>query len=124
MIEERDKPQFNEAHYQLAMEAAGIGMWDWDLVQDRQTWSKECKAILGVLPGTEEAYPSFLSLLHPDDREQVQRQLDETHPAPRRQGWHRQQSWPGLLLLVPAPPLQSVATPMLLAETLLKAAIL
>lgn len=79
MIEERNEQQFNETRYQVAMEAAGIGMWDWDLIQNRQTWSKECKAILGVPPGTEEAYLSFLSLLHPDDRESVQRQLDETH---------------------------------------------
>lgn len=81
MIEQRDERQFNETHYQVAMEAAGIGMWDWDLLENKQIWSKECKAILGVPPEAEENYPSFLSLIHPEDRERVQQQLNETHQS-------------------------------------------
>lgn len=79
MIERRDAQQFSETHYRVAMEAAGIGMWDWDLLENRQIWSQECKAILGVPPGTREIYPVFLTLIHPEDRERVQQHLDETH---------------------------------------------
>src|SRR6185437_6754500 len=71
--------QFREAHYRVAMEAAGLGMWYWDLVQNRQEWSKECKAILGVPENAQGSYEYFLSLIHPEDYERVRVLLAESH---------------------------------------------
>lgn len=81
MIDHREAYQFNEAHYKVAMEAADVGMWDWDLLQNRQVWSKECKAILGVPPDAEENFAHFLSLIHPEDKERIQTHLAKSHSA-------------------------------------------
>ncbi|HEX7734911.1 MAG TPA: PAS domain S-box protein [Ktedonobacteraceae bacterium] len=70
--------QFSEAHYRLAMAAAGIGLWDWDLHQDRQVWNNQCKALFGLAPEDENTgYQRFLTLLHPDDRERVSHLIKE-----------------------------------------------
>lgn len=79
MSSESNTQHFSEAHYQLAMKAAGLGVWYWDLLQHQQVWSPECKAILGVSQETEAKYELFLALVHPDDRGRIQTLLDESH---------------------------------------------
>jgi PAS domain S-box-containing protein len=61
--------QFSEAHYRLAMEAAGVGMWDWDLLIGQQVWSRECKVMANLpLDDATISYEQFLSLIFPEDR--------------------------------------------------------
>lgn len=61
----------SEERVRLAVEAANIGTWDFDLVQNRLDWSERCKAIFGLPPDAEITYDVFLERLHPDDREAV-----------------------------------------------------
>jgi PAS domain S-box-containing protein len=86
--------QFSEAHYQVAMEAAGLGMWYWDLLHNQQVWSKECRAILGISPDEEARYEYFLSLVHPDDREHVQALLSESHRTQKSYNLEYRIIWP------------------------------
>ncbi|MGH2481082.1 MAG: PAS domain S-box protein, partial [Ktedonobacteraceae bacterium] len=76
--QQEDTPLFSEAHYRLAMQATGVGMWDWDLVHDKQSWNEECRAILGVSPEAEASLAHFMALVHPDDKARVQEQLAES----------------------------------------------
>src|SRR5882724_5643080 len=69
VIKQEETYCFSEAHYRLAMEAGGVGMWRWDLQGQRQDWNTQCKALFGLLPEEEVDYHRFLSLIHPDDRE-------------------------------------------------------
>jgi len=55
----------------LAVEAAGIGTWDWDLDRDNVTCSETCARLLGATSRGPLTYPDFACLLHPDDRELV-----------------------------------------------------
>lgn len=71
VIDQSETYQFSEAHYRLAMEAASVGMWDWDVLRNRQIWTRECKALFGLPPDAEVGYGIFLSFVHPDDRERV-----------------------------------------------------
>lgn len=71
MIDQREGYQFSEIHYQIAMEAAGVGMWYWDLQTNQHIWSKECKALLGLPPDFQEDFSYFASLIHSDDRERI-----------------------------------------------------
>ncbi|HZO73065.1 MAG TPA: ATP-binding protein [Ktedonobacteraceae bacterium] len=64
-------PHFDQNRYQMAMEAAGVGMYDFDIVRKQHFWSKECKALLGLPPDAEEDFTFFRSLIHPEDRERV-----------------------------------------------------
>ncbi|MEP6854228.1 MAG: PAS domain-containing protein, partial [Pedococcus sp.] len=56
-----------------AQRIARIGSWEWDVQQDRVTWSDELYRIYHVDRGTVLVpdYQSFLDRLHPDDRDRV-----------------------------------------------------
>jgi PAS domain S-box-containing protein len=63
-----------EERLELAQGIARIGAWDIDLATGRTVWSHSMGRILGVgdaTPGNE----LFLSLIHPDDRERMDREL-------------------------------------------------
>ncbi|HSG39462.1 MAG TPA: PAS domain-containing protein [Thermoanaerobaculia bacterium] len=56
----------------LAVDAGQFGIWDWDLIGERLTWSPEILALAGI--GEREfdgTYRSFEKSLHPDDRRRV-----------------------------------------------------
>lgn len=76
----------SEDRLHLALDSAGMGMWDWDIVTGQLTWSETCKAIFGKPAGTPMSYPVFLDSLHPDDRAAVdascRRCLDPAIRAP------------------------------------------
>ena len=54
----------------LALDSAQLGWWHFDLAEDRIYWDERFKAIFGV-QDEELVYARVLSLLHPDDREEV-----------------------------------------------------
>jgi PAS domain S-box-containing protein len=53
----------------LATEAAELGLWDVDLVNDQLFWDARCKAMFGISPDVPVSMADFLAGLHPDDRE-------------------------------------------------------
>jgi PAS domain-containing protein len=58
----------SEERNRLALRAAGIGTWEFDVVRDLHTWSAETHALHGLAPrtfaGTSEA---LRRSVHPDD---------------------------------------------------------
>jgi two-component system, LuxR family, sensor kinase FixL len=56
--------------FELAMEAADIGLWRWDLTTDRVSLSIQSKALLGCSRNEplDLDYADFLDLVHSDDR--------------------------------------------------------
>jgi PAS domain S-box-containing protein len=61
---------------ETAQSIAGLGSWEWDIVNDRVEWSQELHRIFGTSPETFGAsYDSYLSRVHPDDRERVDRAI-------------------------------------------------
>jgi len=46
-----------------------IGSWRLDIRKDELTWSDENHRIFGIAKGTPLTYETFLSVVHPDDRE-------------------------------------------------------
>jgi len=61
----------SEADLQLAQAVARTGSWRLDLVRNELHWSDENHRIFGVPKGVPLTYESFLSVVHPDDREFV-----------------------------------------------------
>src|SRR5882762_8533214 len=53
----------------LALDAAGVGVWSWNLPTNEIAWDSRCKVLFG-LPETSPntTFQDFLSHLHPDDR--------------------------------------------------------
>lgn len=68
------------AQLQAAIDAAGVGTWDFYPTTGELQWSNRCKELFGLLPTDEVDYPRFLAGLHPDDRDRtdavVQQALD------------------------------------------------
>ncbi len=54
-----------------AIEAAGIGTWDWDIERNAFTCSEICAQFFDVRAGAVINYQTFDSLIHPDDRQRV-----------------------------------------------------
>jgi PAS domain S-box-containing protein len=55
-----------------AEEIIGFGIWRWNVVDDKVTWSDELHRIYGLEPGEfEGTAEGFASRLHPDDRQRV-----------------------------------------------------
>ena len=54
----------------LALTAAPVRLWDWDLQTGQLYWSPEVDTLLGMAPGSARGTQSaLLALVHPDDRE-------------------------------------------------------
>lgn len=52
---------------QTAVDAAGVGTWDYNLVENTLTWSNRCKEIFGLPITAEVTYEDFLALVYPPD---------------------------------------------------------
>jgi PAS domain S-box-containing protein len=60
----------------LALQAAGMGTWDWDAVHDVQHWSSETQALHGMPPQTFEGnFSMFKDAVYPDDWPAVEIEL-------------------------------------------------
>ena len=68
-----------EAHrlrFELAIDAAGIGSFDWNLDTGRLLWDDRLLSLLGYERAEfDESIGSFLARVHPDDRERTQEAL-------------------------------------------------
>jgi PAS domain S-box-containing protein len=61
-----------------ALEAAGIGVWSWEIATNRLTWSSNMENIRGMPPGSfDGTFASFENNVDPQDRAQVRAALDE-----------------------------------------------
>jgi PAS domain S-box-containing protein len=60
-----------EEHFQLAIECAAVGTWEWNLSNDAFIWSERCRQMFGVANETEMTLQRFLDTIHSDDRERI-----------------------------------------------------
>ena len=67
----------SEERLRLAQQGAKAGMWDRDLVRDQSTWSEEYYALLGIDRSSAPSYENFLNVIHPEDRQGVDRAISE-----------------------------------------------
>jgi PAS domain S-box-containing protein len=62
----------SEARLALAQEAAGAGIWDWDIRAGTVSWSEKLYAMLGLDSGSfTPSFENWLERIHPDDRERI-----------------------------------------------------
>lgn len=67
----------SEQRLRLAIKAADLGTWDWDLATGELLWSDRCKEMFGYPPETAMTYELFLAALHPEDRDRVDAAVQE-----------------------------------------------
>ncbi len=75
--------QENAEQLRMALSAAQMGMWDWDMVTGKINWSPEHEYLFGLTVGSFDGkYETFDACLHPDDRtllNQAVQQAIQTH---------------------------------------------
>ena len=60
-----------EEQLRLAIEAADVGLWDVDIVNDILYWPARVKAMFGISADAEATMADFSACLHPDDAPEV-----------------------------------------------------
>jgi PAS domain S-box-containing protein len=70
--------QADETHLKVALEAAQMGTWDWNLVTNEIIYSEQFGLIFGISAHSFPLTPeSLLNSVHPDDRQKVKYALAE-----------------------------------------------
>ncbi len=70
--------RISDERWQLSMHGSGDALWDWDIRNGRVFRAPRWSAMLGYVPfEIGDSREDFLSLLHPDDIERVQRELHD-----------------------------------------------
>ncbi len=69
----RESAQLSERRLLLALNAARMGVWDWDLATGEVRWSGELEPLHGMpRGGFAGTYEAFHAMIHPDDRDRVE----------------------------------------------------
>jgi PAS domain S-box-containing protein len=74
----------------LSVRAGRVGIWEWDVVNDRATYSDLLQEMFGFPAGTfeadfEGAYEVFQSVIYPEDRPLVNEQVEEAFRQVQRE---------------------------------------
>jgi PAS domain S-box-containing protein len=67
----------SEERIRLAMTAANLGMWFWDLITNQVVWTPQCKQMFGFESEQDVSMELFYQRMHPDDRQLVITQIDQ-----------------------------------------------
>ena len=69
----------SEERLNLALDAAQMGIWDWNLLTNQIRWSEYHEVLFGLTPGTYDGtYKTFEACIHPDDREAVKQAVNHS----------------------------------------------
>ncbi|MEC4813680.1 MAG: PAS domain-containing protein [Scytonema sp. PMC 1069.18] len=73
-----EQAQSQEAQLRMALEAARMSTWNWDILNNKLTWSDNIKTLLGLGTGTDETtYETFVECIYPQDRDFVQHSVKQ-----------------------------------------------
>ena len=68
----------SEARLRLALEAAHMGNWDWNILTNQVTWSSGQEQLFGLSTGTfGGTYEAFEACVYPEDRESIIQALNK-----------------------------------------------
>ncbi len=89
----RSETELRQSQEKLAQAqaVAHLGSWQFDVAENRAVWSEELYRIFGIDPRQVDlTLETFLSYIHPDDREAVARSMERTlqHKEPYEMDYH------------------------------------
>jgi PAS domain S-box-containing protein len=63
----------------LALRSANMGVWHWDIIEDRRDFDAQAFHLLGITPSTFAGTAAeYFGVIHPDDREKIRAALAST----------------------------------------------
>jgi len=75
----------SEERLRLALESAGMGIFDWDLVTNRIIWSEMHERLWGYRPGEfDDSYEAFARRVHPDDIPRLEADIERSRISGER----------------------------------------
>lgn len=81
--------------FRQALSAARAGAWEWNIVTNQVTWSQENFAVLGLDSHTHQAsFETWVNCVHPEDREQTSRNIQEVLDTRRDLNLEFRVVWP------------------------------
>lgn len=82
VIEERRRAEAaarqNEERLTLALNAAQMGSWDWQITDNTLVWTEDTKRFFGLAEDPINTLESFFQVVHPDDRPLVERAISRS----------------------------------------------
>ena len=67
---------------EAAVEATGLGLWEWDVRSGALTWTDRNREIFGLPAGEPVTITRYIELVHPDDREMIDQVYREASGKP------------------------------------------
>jgi len=75
--------RLSEERLRLALEAAQMGTWDWNIRTGSVLWTGDVSSMFGLKKGIlERSYDEYLKLIYPADRETVERTISQSLAGP------------------------------------------
>ena len=85
----------SEARLNLALTAGHMGAWQWDILHNRGYWLKGMASVHGLPEGTVSPdLQGYMALIHPEDRDRVQRVITEAFQHHRDYSTEYRVLWP------------------------------
>ena len=84
----------SDERMRMAVEAARIGFWEWDIITDEQVWSGICKELLGLRSESTANFQVLMNSVHPDDRKMVGNGINAAIEGKREYGLEFRVIWP------------------------------
>ena len=70
--------EIEQERLKLTLNAAQIGIWDWEIEGGEVTWSENVASLFGMETGEFDGrYETYLSFIHPDDLSKRQQAIDD-----------------------------------------------
>src|SRR5512136_1235451 len=63
---------------EIAERAANAGFYDWDMRTGQLTWSEGFYQLFGLPPTAQPSFETWLTVVHPDDREPAMATINES----------------------------------------------
>ncbi|MEH2264848.1 PAS domain-containing hybrid sensor histidine kinase/response regulator [Nostoc sp.] len=62
----------SEERLRLALEVSQMGLWDWNLITNKVTWSENYEMLFGLIPSSLDGpYETFQKCVYPEDKQSV-----------------------------------------------------
>ncbi len=85
----------SEDRLRSALDAARLGVWDWNLRTGLITWSGHHEALYGISEGAfDGTYDGFIACIHPDDREATSRGITTAMTSRKGYAHEHRVVWP------------------------------
>ena len=76
--QQTEQARAREVKLQMALSAASMGTWEWDIINNKITWSGNREALSGLEKGSfDGCYDTFLCCIYPEDRQYVNNEIQK-----------------------------------------------